>query len=56
VLVAVEKVGPWPRAATIATAALLSALAVAILAAPHDIPALVVPNSPGAMQAMNAMR
>jgi hypothetical protein len=36
-LVALEKVGPWPRAATAATAAILAALTVAILAAPHDV-------------------
>jgi hypothetical protein len=34
----------------------LLALAVAILAAPHDVPGLVVPSSPSdAMHAMKAM-
>jgi predicted metal-binding membrane protein len=55
VLVALEKVVTRPRAATIAAAALLSALAIAIVAAPHAIPGLVVPSSPGAMQAVKAM-
>ncbi len=54
-LVAVEKLGPWGRAARVATAGVLLVLAVGILAAPHDVPGLVVPGSPGAMHAMNAM-
>jgi hypothetical protein len=53
-LVALEKVGPWPRAARLATAAVLAVLAVGILAAPHDVPGLVVPGS-GTMHAMKAM-
>jgi predicted metal-binding membrane protein len=54
-LVALEKLGPGPRAATVATAILLAALAVGILAAPHDVPGLVVPGSPATMHAMKAM-
>jgi predicted metal-binding membrane protein len=46
-LVALEKIGPWGRAARVATAAVLVVLAVAILALPHDVPGLVVPGSVG---------
>ncbi len=53
-LVAFEKVGPWPRGARLATAAILVVLAVGIVAAPHQIPGLVVPGS-GSMHAMKAM-
>jgi hypothetical protein len=53
-LVALEKVGPWGRAAKGATAGVLVVLAVAILALPHDVPGFVVP-APGAMQTMAAM-
>ncbi len=55
VLVAAEKLAPWPRAARAATALVLVALAVGILAAPHNVPGLVVPGSTGAMHAMNSM-
>jgi predicted metal-binding membrane protein len=54
VLVALEKTGPWPFAAKLATAAVLAALAAGILAAPQDVPGLVVPGS-GGMHAMRAM-
>ena len=54
VLVALEKTSPWPLAARIATATVLAALAVGILAAPHLVPGLVVPGSEG-MHAMKAM-
>jgi predicted metal-binding membrane protein len=54
-LVALEKVGPWGRTTTVATAAVLVVLAVAILALPHDVPRFVVPGSPGSMHAMKAM-
>ncbi len=56
-LIALEKTIPWRRAATWGTAALLTALAVAVLAIPHDVPALTIP--PGAQSgghAMSAMR
>jgi predicted metal-binding membrane protein len=53
-LVAIEKTSPWPRAARIATATALAALAVGILAAPHRVPGLVVPD-PTAMHAIKAM-
>lgn len=55
VLIALEKVLPWRRAATWGTAAILMALALAVLAVPHDVPALVVPGGHGAMHAMQAM-
>ena len=54
-VVAVEKVGPWGRAARVATAGVLVVLAVAILAVPHDVPGFVVPGSSGSMHAMRAM-
>ncbi len=42
-LVALEKLGPWPRAARLLTALVLVALAAGILAVPHQVPGLVVP-------------
>ena len=54
-LIALEKTSPWGRAVTWGTAALLLALALAIVAAPHAVPGLVVPGSHSAMRAMNAM-
>jgi predicted metal-binding membrane protein len=53
-LLALEKTSPRPLAARLATAAVLAALAVGILAAPHEVPGLVIPGSAG-MHAMNAM-
>jgi predicted metal-binding membrane protein len=55
-LLALEKVGPSPRAAKVATASVLATLAVGVLFAPHDVPGLAVPGSHGAMHAMKAMR
>jgi hypothetical protein len=43
-LITVEKTFPWWRAVTWATAAVLLALAVALMAAPHAVPGLVVPG------------
>ena len=54
-LIALEKVVPWGRAVTWATAAVLLALAFMVVVAPHDVPGLVVPGSHSAMHAMNAM-
>jgi len=54
-LVALEKIGPWGRAAKIATAGVLGVLAVAILAVPHDVPGFVVPGASGSTHAMKAM-
>jgi predicted metal-binding membrane protein len=53
-LVALEKTGPSPFAARLATATVLAVLATGILAAPHLVPGLVVPGS-GGMHAMKAM-
>jgi predicted metal-binding membrane protein len=50
-LLVLEKVGPWRRAGTLATAIVLAALAAGVLAAPHRVPGLVVPG-PSAMHAM----
>jgi len=55
VLVALEKIGPSSRGARLATAGVLVALAVAILAVPHEVPGFVVPGSSGSMHAMKAM-
>ena len=52
-LVAFEKIGPRPFAARLAAATVLAVLAVGVLAAPQQIPGLVVPAS-GAMHAMQA--
>jgi predicted metal-binding membrane protein len=50
-LVALEKVGPWGRAARVATAGFLVVLAIAILAAPHELPGFFPPGSSGSMHA-----
>jgi predicted metal-binding membrane protein len=55
-LIALEKTLPWGRAVTWGTAAVLLVLAVALVAAPHALPGLVVPGGPHAAQAMDAMR
>jgi predicted metal-binding membrane protein len=54
-LIALEKTLPWKRAVTWATAAILVALAIGVLAAPDSVPGLVVPGSHSAMHAMGAM-
>jgi predicted metal-binding membrane protein len=55
-LIALEKTVPWGRAVTWSTAAVLLALAIAVVAAPHDVPGLIVPSgSHNAMHAMSAM-
>ena len=54
-LIALEKTVPWGRAVTWGTAAVLLALALTVVVAPHDVPGLVVPGSHSAMHAMNAM-
>jgi predicted metal-binding membrane protein len=43
-LIAFEKTLPWRRMATYGTAAILLALGVLLLAAPHTVPALTVPG------------
>jgi predicted metal-binding membrane protein len=52
-VIALEKLLPWRRTATLATAALLLALAVALVASPDSIPGLVVPG--GGAHSMGAM-
>jgi predicted metal-binding membrane protein len=52
-LIALEKTVPWGRAVTWGTAAVLLVLAIAVVAAPHDLPGLIVPT--GAQNAMQAM-
>jgi predicted metal-binding membrane protein len=54
-LIALEKTLPWRRPVTLGTAALLLALAIAVVVAPHDVPGLVVPASHGAMSSMSTM-
>jgi predicted metal-binding membrane protein len=54
-LIALEKTLPWRRAISWATAAILLALAVAILVAPHAVPGFVVPGGMHAGDAMGAM-
>jgi predicted metal-binding membrane protein len=56
-LIAHEKTVPWRRTVTWATAAVLLALAIGVLAAPNDVPGLVVPSgSHSAMHTMKAMQ
>jgi predicted metal-binding membrane protein len=54
-LIALEKMLPWRRVATWGTVAILLVLSVAIVAAPHSVPGLVVPGSHAAMNAMSSM-
>ena len=54
-LVALEKVGPWGRAAKLATAGFLVVLALAILTVPHELPGFVVPGSPLSPHTMGRM-
>lgn len=54
-LVVFEKLGPWPRAASLATAVVLVVLTVGIATSPQEVPGLVVPGSHAAMHAMKAM-
>jgi predicted metal-binding membrane protein len=55
-LITLEKTLPWRRAVTWGTAAILLALAILVIAAPHSVPGLVIPDgSHSAMQSMNAM-
>jgi predicted metal-binding membrane protein len=55
VLITLEKMLPWRRVATWGTAAVLVVLAVMLLAAPHAVPAFVVPNGGHSAHGMNAM-
>lgn len=53
-LIATEKMLPWRRVATYGTAAILLALGVLVLVAPHAVPALTIPGS-GPMPQMDRM-
>lgn len=55
-VIALEKMVPWRRVATFGTAALLLAVAVAVVAIPHDVPGLVVPSSGHGGSSMAMMR
>ncbi len=55
-LIALEKTLPWRRAASWGTAAVLTVLALGLLVAPGDVPALVIPaGGQHTMHAMTAM-
>jgi predicted metal-binding membrane protein len=49
-LIATEKLLPWRRVATYATAAVLAALGVLLLAAPDAVPGLTIPGPEGMPQ------
>ncbi len=56
-LIALEKTVPWRRVVTWVTVGILLALAFAVVAAPGEVPGLVIPGSAGhAMHSMSAMR
>ena len=55
-LITLEKTLPWRRVVTWGTAALLLILASLLIAAPHDVPGLVVPRSGQAMKAMHSTK
>jgi predicted metal-binding membrane protein len=57
-LIVLEKTLPWRRVVTWGTTAILLALAIGVLAAPHSVPGLTVPGGShgGAMQSMNSMQ
>jgi predicted metal-binding membrane protein len=54
-LIALEKTLPWRRVVTWGTAALLVALAIAVVAVPHNVPGLVVPGGSHATSSMGSM-
>jgi len=53
--IALEKLLPWKAVANRGIAIALAVLAVAIAAAPEDVPGLTLPDSPEAARAMEAM-
>jgi predicted metal-binding membrane protein len=53
-LIAIEKTLPWRRVAAYGTTAVLLALGLLLLAAPHAVPGLTIPAS-GSMSEMNPM-
>jgi predicted metal-binding membrane protein len=54
-LIATEKLLPLKEAASRGIVVLLAVLAVAVTFAPEDVPALTIPGSPAAMEAMERM-
>jgi predicted metal-binding membrane protein len=44
-VIAVEKLLPWQRVATVGTTAILAVLAILVAAAPHAVPWLTIPTS-----------
>jgi hypothetical protein len=52
VLIALEKLLPWRRVAVGAVTAILVALAIAVAAAPEDVPGLTLPSEGGHMSGM----
>ena len=54
-LIAIEKLLPWRRAASLAVAGALVALAIAVATAPAIVPGLTLPGSGPSMDAMGAM-
>jgi predicted metal-binding membrane protein len=54
-LIAIEKLLPWKAVANRGIAVLLVVLGLAVAFAPEDVPGLTLPDSPEAMQAMEAM-
>jgi predicted metal-binding membrane protein len=52
VLVLIEKLAPWRRAAMIATAMILLGLGVGVAAAPHSVPGLTIPRHAAGGHAM----
>jgi predicted metal-binding membrane protein len=55
VLIAVEKLSPWPRSANYAITVLLVALGLGVALVPNRVPGLTLPNSPQARSAMSTM-
>jgi predicted metal-binding membrane protein len=55
ILIAVEKLIPWPRPANYTVAGMLVALGIGVAFAPQDVPGLTLPDSPSATGAMHAM-
>jgi predicted metal-binding membrane protein len=54
-LIALEKLLPWKRVANYGIAVLLAVLGLAVAFAPEDVPGLTLPDSPEAVEAMEAM-
>jgi len=55
ILIAVEKLIPWPRPANYAIAVILVVLGLGVALAPDHVPGLTLPNSTRAGSAMSTM-